>query len=140
MSFPFAVAMLVGLSPIAIAPPIGAVADAPLQFCVNEVFELVWTGPLPIGLHVPIAILAMLGADADRPNARRRPLINGVHLLGTSMKFEYPRLVETDEAMEMLLTTVAPLGLPRTRAISDAATQAPSASFQIERYVRFTMN
>ncbi|KWF25141.1 hypothetical protein WT56_22870 [Burkholderia pseudomultivorans] len=28
-------------------------------------------------------------------------------------------------------------GLPRAVEISDAATQAPSASFQIERYVRF---
>ncbi|AOI77167.1 hypothetical protein WS54_10250 [Burkholderia sp. NRF60-BP8] len=28
-------------------------------------------------------------------------------------------------------------GLPRAESSSDAATQAPSASFQIERYVRF---
>ncbi|KKI83800.1 hypothetical protein WJ14_09825 [Burkholderia cenocepacia] len=28
-------------------------------------------------------------------------------------------------------------GLPRAESCSDAATQAPSASFQIERYVRF---
>ncbi|OED07786.1 hypothetical protein A9Z05_32800 [Burkholderia sp. A2] len=35
-------------------------------------------------------------------------------------------------------TTTADLfGLPRAESISDAATQAPSASFQIERYVRF---
>ena len=35
-------------------------------------------------------------------------------------------------------TTMADLfGLPRAESISDAATQAPSASFQIERYVRF---
>ncbi|AKM03128.1 hypothetical protein ABD05_23535 [Burkholderia pyrrocinia] len=35
-------------------------------------------------------------------------------------------------------TTMADLfGLPRAESISDAATQAPRASFQIERYVRF---
>ncbi|KVH63011.1 hypothetical protein WS89_00020 [Burkholderia sp. MSMB1072] len=28
-------------------------------------------------------------------------------------------------------------GLPRAESFSDAATQAPRASFQIERYVRF---
>ncbi len=35
-------------------------------------------------------------------------------------------------------TTTADLfGLPRAESCSDAATQAPRASFQIERYVRF---
>ncbi|KUY86378.1 hypothetical protein WS48_30215 [Burkholderia sp. RF7-non_BP1] len=35
-------------------------------------------------------------------------------------------------------TTMADLfGLPRAESCSDAATQAPRASFQIERYVRF---
>ncbi|KWC04549.1 hypothetical protein WL44_26690 [Burkholderia ubonensis] len=38
-------------------------------------------------------------------------------------------------------TTTADLfGLPRAESSSEAATQAPSDSFQIERYVRFISN
>ncbi|POM17353.1 hypothetical protein CSX04_05651 [Burkholderia cepacia] len=43
----------------------------------------------------------------------------------------------TSTAAATAFTTADLFGLPRAESCSDAATQAPRASFQIERYVRF---
>ncbi|AOK08712.1 hypothetical protein WI41_09305 [Burkholderia latens] len=43
----------------------------------------------------------------------------------------------TSAAAATAFTTADLFGLPRAESCSDAATQAPRASFQIERYVRF---
>ncbi len=43
----------------------------------------------------------------------------------------------TRTAVATAFTTADLFGLPRAESCSDAATQAPRASFQIERYVRF---
>ncbi|MDR9238595.1 hypothetical protein FEP07_02602 [Burkholderia multivorans] len=43
----------------------------------------------------------------------------------------------TSATVATAFTTADLFGLPRAESISDAATQAPRASFQIERYVRF---
>ncbi|KVC67991.1 hypothetical protein [Burkholderia stagnalis] len=43
----------------------------------------------------------------------------------------------TSTAPTTTFATADLFGLPRAVEISDAATHAPSASFQIERYVRF---
>ena len=43
----------------------------------------------------------------------------------------------TSATVATAFTTADLFGLPRAVSCSDAATQAPRASFQIERYVRF---
>jgi len=43
----------------------------------------------------------------------------------------------TSATVATTFTTADLFGLPRAESCSDAATQAPRASFQIERYVRF---
>ena len=120
------------------------VATAPLPVaCANEPYTVTPVQPLPLELHPatteyvpePSPAWFCVPPGLTRPTVLLLPVKQVCCVLSVLASASPGRLIAS--AATAATTTADLFGLPRAESISDAATQAPSASFQIERYVRF---
>ncbi len=120
------------------------VATAPLPVaCANEPYTVTPVQPLPLELHPatteyvpePSPAWFCVPPGLMRPTAPLLPVKQVCCVLSVLASAKPGRLIAS--AATAATTTADLFGLPRAESISDAATQAPRASFQIERYVRF---
>ncbi|VWC96300.1 DNA-directed RNA polymerase II [Burkholderia contaminans] len=120
------------------------VATAPLPVaCANEPYTVTPVQPLPLELHPatteyvpePSPAWFCVPPGFTRPTAPVLPVKQVCCVLSVLASASPGRLIAS--AATAATTTADLFGLPRAESISDAATHAPRASFQIERYVRF---
>ncbi len=120
------------------------VATAPLPVaCANEPYTVTPVQPLPLELHPatteyvpePSPAWFCVPPGLTRPTAPLLPVKQVCCVLSVLASAKPGRLIA--KAATAATTTADLFGLPRAESCSDAATQAPRASFQIERYVRF---